>query len=149
VAEIVGGNADQTYAPRRSWTIRLKSTGPLAVGKVNGQVLLNFSSGTVSVPIIGDVKPIVEATPEQIQFSSGSSSKAERLVMLRSGDGRAFEILSANLENAEGTVTTKKLAEGKWQVRLSIQPDSIQPNATLRIKTSIESHGTITIPLSM
>jgi hypothetical protein len=32
--------------------------------------------------------------------------------MLRSGDGRPFDILSAELGNADGSVETQKLAEG-------------------------------------
>jgi hypothetical protein len=47
----------------RNWTIQLKSCDPLAVGRIQGRLQLNFSAGTMYVPIIGDVKPATKATP--------------------------------------------------------------------------------------
>jgi hypothetical protein len=102
----------------------------------------------VDVPIVGEVKPIIQATPEKIQLSASSTTEAERLIMLRSGDGRSFKIFSAKLENANGEVETTKLADGKWQVMLSIQPASIKADASIIIKTSIESQDTVTLLLS-
>jgi hypothetical protein len=127
----------------------VKSGGLLPVGRINGQLQLHFSSGTVNVPVIGEVKPIIQATPEKIQLSANSSNTVERLVMLRSGDDRAFEILSATLQNSEGTVETKKLTDGKWQVKLAIQPDSLKPDASVIIKTSIESQVVVAVFLSI
>lgn len=51
-----GNDADQTSAPRRSWTIQVRSSSALAPGPVNGKVQLNFSTGTVDVPVIGNVR---------------------------------------------------------------------------------------------
>ncbi len=133
--------------PQRNWTIQLKSTEPLAVGKINGQVQLKFSTGTIDVPVVGTVNPIIQATPDKIQLSSGSSKEVERLLMFRSGDGRPFEILSAQLENTEGAVESKKLADGKWQIKLSIQPGSIAAESCLRVITSIGPES-MRIPLS-
>ncbi len=137
----------KNMTPIRSWTIQVKSSGPLAVGPVNGQVQLHFSTGIVSVPVIGTVRPILQATPEQIKLSSGSSEEVERLVMLRSGDGRAFEILSATLDKADGKVEFNKRADGKWQIKLTVLPDSIKHDAVIIFKTSQEAQETITIPL--
>ena len=87
--------------------------------------------------------------PGSIAIASVSSNAVERLGMLRSGDGRAFEVVSAKLENAEGQVETKKLAEGKWQVKLMIQPSTIKPDAAIMIETSIISQGGVAIPLAL
>lgn len=139
-AEIVESNL-------RTWTVQVSSPSVLAVGTINGQVQLHFSTGSVHVPVIGSVKPVLQATPERIQLSAGSSKDVERVIMLRSGDGRAFEVLSAKMENAEGKVAFKKLAEGAWRIKLTVQPDTIQPGASIIIKTSIESQDTNLIPL--
>ena len=88
------------------------------------------------VPIIGTVRPIIQVVPEQIQFSSRSSKATERLVMLRSGDGRPFEVLSAKLEKGEGSVETKKLAEGRWQLKVAVVPDSLSMASTVQVQTS-------------
>ena len=121
--------------------------GVLAEGKISGQVRFQFSTGAVDVPVIGEVKPILQATPGRIQLSSGSSKEVERLVMLRSGDGRDFEVVSATLENAEGEVETKKLADGKWRITLTVQPDTIKPGASIVVTTSVASHAAFLIPL--
>ncbi|MDF7802192.1 hypothetical protein P4C99_22160, partial [Pontiellaceae bacterium B1224] len=69
-AEVVGFRDDGARRPQRNWTIRLKSAEGLAVGKINGQIKLNFSSGTVNVPIIGTVKPMIQVMPERIELGS-------------------------------------------------------------------------------
>ncbi len=145
-AEVVGGIGD---AAARSWTIQLGSSEPLAVGKLNGMIHLNFSSGTVKVPVIGIVKPIIQVVPGQIQFSARSSKATERLIMLRSGDGRAFEILSAKLESGEGAVEIKKLAESRWQLKLTVVPDSLPVGLTVQVETSCKGQPKIVIPLSL
>ncbi len=150
-----GWNADRISALRRSWTVELCSSGSLAVGKLNGMIHLNFSSGTVKVPVIGMVKPIIQVVPEEITFSSRSTNKVERLVMLRSGDGRAFEVLSAKLsegseskeEQSEGSVEIKKLAEGRWQLKVSVVPDSLSSGSAVQVQTSCKGQSKITIPL--
>ncbi len=140
---------------QRSWTIQLGSSGSLAVGKFNGMIHLNFSSGTVKVPVIGMVKPIIQVVPEEITFSSRSTNKVERLVMLRSGDGRAFEVLSAKLsegleskeEKSEGSVEIKKLAEGRWQLKVAVVSDSLSSGSAVQVQTSCKGQSKITIPL--
>lgn len=131
----------------RSWTILLRSSGALPVGKLSGQLQLNFSSGMVNVPVIGTVRPVIQAVPDRIQLSANSINAIERLVMLRSGDGRPFEILSATLENADGSVKIKKLTKGKWQCLIAIMPDAVKPNAVLRVETSGSAQLVIAIPL--
>jgi hypothetical protein len=100
------------------------------------------------VPVIGEVKPVLQATPDQIHIGSSSTGAVERMVRLRSGDGRAFEIFSATLEHADGKVETKKLADGKWQIKFTVQPDSIPSGAMLRVATSCTQQPAIKIPLS-
>lgn len=134
---------------QRNWEFRLSSTKPLPVGKLNGQVQLNFSSGTVNVPVIGTVKPIIQVVPEQIRFSARSSKTAERLIMLRSGDGRPFEVLSAKLESGEGSIDTIKLSDNRWQLKMSAIPDSLSSSSSVRVETSCKSQPTITVPLSV
>jgi len=141
--EVVAG--DQKAG--RSWTIQLKSNAPLAVGQISGVLKLNFSTGTVDIPVLGDVTPIVQATPEQIPFSSTSTGELKRMAILRSGDGRAFDLLSAELKNAEGTVSFKKLSDGKWQLSLTVQAESVAPGAAVEVKTSLKSQALIRIPL--
>lgn len=147
-AELVEENTDRISAPRRSWTILLTTTGPLSVGGINGQVQLHFSTGTVTVPVTGEVKPVVEATPDQIRISSRAPEHVHRVLMLRSGDGRPFDVLSSVLENAEGAVAAKKLADGNWQVSLTVQPSTIKSTSCICIQTSLESPNTVVIPLS-
>ncbi|NLX25654.1 MAG: hypothetical protein GXY61_06810, partial [Lentisphaerae bacterium] len=120
---------------------------PLAVGQISGMLKLNFSTGSVDIPVVGDVTPILQATPEQIRLSSTSAGGVKRMAMLRSGDGRAFDLLSAELKDAEGTVSFKKLSEGKWQLSLSVQAESVAPGAALEVKTSLESQALIRIQL--
>lgn len=147
-AKAVGGIADPAME-QRSWTIHLKTSPPLAVGKLSGSIQLDFSSGTVNVPVIGTVKPVIQTTPEKIQFATRSSNATERLVMLRSGDGRLFDILSANLENSDGSVDVVKLSDNRWQCRLSIVPNKLLPGSVLRIMTSSKFQPEITVPLSV
>jgi hypothetical protein len=145
VAEVVGGLGD----PARSWTIEVKTDNTLQVGKINGQIRLNFSSGTLNVPIIGTVKPIIQAIPACIQLSSKSTKPIERLVMLRSGDGRPFEIIAATLENGKGDVDVKKQSDDRWQIKLSVIPATLSKAASVQIQTSCKSQPTITVPLSV
>ena len=141
-AKVVGAGGHN-----RRWVIQLTATNALPVGKLNGQIQLNFSSGTVNIPVIGTVKPIIQVVPDQIQFSSRSSKPTERLIMLRSGGGRPFEILSAELEKVAGSVEIEKLVNGKWQCRITIMPATIESGATLKLKTSIESMEKIDISI--
>ncbi|MBN2703076.1 MAG: hypothetical protein JXR23_02600 [Pontiellaceae bacterium] len=69
------------------------------------------------------------------------------MAMLCSGDGRAFDLLSAELKDAEGTVSVKKLSDGKWQLSLSIQSESVALGAAVEVKTSLKSQALIRIPL--
>ena len=146
--KVVGGIADPAME-QRSWMIRLEVTPPLAVGKLNGSIQLDFSSGTVNVPVMGIVKPVIQTTPDKIQFATRSTNTTERLVMLRSGNGRSFEILSAQLKNAVGTVEAVKLADDRWRCRLSIVPSGLSSDSTLKIMTSSTFQPTITIPLTV
>ncbi|MDF7801992.1 DUF1573 domain-containing protein [Pontiellaceae bacterium B1224] len=148
-AHVVDGgddSASENPEQRRSWSIELSTTEELQPGKINGQIQLHFSSGTVNVPVIGTVKPIIQIVPEKIQFTGRPAKETERLVMLRSGDGRTFEVFSAKLAKGEGSVVIKRLADDRWQLKLMVQPDTIQPGASIIIKTSIESQDTNLIP---
>jgi len=59
--------------------------------------------------------------------------------------GREFEILSSTLENAEGEVEAKKLANGKWRITLTVKPDTIKPGAAIVVTTSVALQHTISI----
>ena len=144
---VPGLNAEIVESNSRNWIVQIHSISALSVGRINGKFQLHFSTGIVDVPCIGTVDPVIQTTPNKIQVVSRSSGTVERLVMLRSGDGRAFEITSAKFVNADGQAEFKKLADGKWQLQLTIQPSTIKPDASVVIKTSIESQNTISIPL--
>lgn len=148
-SSIKGIIAEVVESAERGWTIRLQTTPPLAVGKLSGSIHLDFSSGMVNVPIVGTVKPVIQVVPGQIRFSARSTNLTERLVTLRSGDGRSFEVHSAQLENANGSVEVVKLADDRWQCKLSIVPDERTPESVLRIITSSKLQSTITIPLTV
>jgi hypothetical protein len=120
----------------------------LTVGKIRGSIQLNFSTGTVDVPILGTVKPAIQVVPDHIRISSRSTNEIERLAMLRSGDRRAFEVLSAELENADGTVGMEKLADDKWRCRLSVIPSSLTQGSVMRVTTSSPFQPIITVPLT-
>ena len=144
---VKGLAAEVIQSDDRSWVIKVVSSLPLAEGKLSGQITLNFSSGTVNVPVIGVVGPIIQATPQSITFNSPASGTVERFVMLRSGDGRPFEVLTSRLEKAEGEIEASKLSDGKWRIRLLVNPASIQSSASLQLTTSIDSCETIEIRL--
>lgn len=152
IADPASGSRDRNHRPRlqqRSWTVQLFASEPLPVGKLNGQIQLNFSSGMMSVPVIGTVKPIILVVPEQVRFSARSSKVTERLIMFRSGDGRPLQILSTTLENGKGEVESKKLADDRWQLRLSVTSDSLSSTSSVQVETSCKSQPTITVPLSV
>jgi len=46
-----------------------------------------------------------------------------------------------------GTVSFKKLSEGKWQLSLSVQAETVASGAAVEVKTSLESQSLIRIPL--
>lgn len=146
--ETAGKGADKISTPRRSWTILLKSSEALLpVGQISGKVRLNFSTGTVDVPVVGNVNPIIQATPEQIQLSSDSTSEVTRLIMLRSGDERAFDVISAELKEVEGSVEISRQSRGIWKVSIRVKPASVHAEAAVVIKTSLASRDVILIPL--
>ena len=130
-----------------NWEVELHSNGPLPEGQVNGRLRLHFSTGMLEVPVVGTVDSILKATPDKIEFSSETDGPISRLVMLRSSDQRSFDVESAELRGAEGDVTFKELAKGKWQLSLSLNPESVPSDAVLMIKTSINSQKMISVPL--
>jgi hypothetical protein len=131
----------------RNWIIGLASSGPLDRGTINGRIELDFSTGRVSVPVVGIIKPFIQVVPECIQLNSGPTKEVERLIMLRSGDGRAFDILSAEWVRTEGQVTFSKRAAGRWQIKVIISPASIEPGSVLQIETSCAGQRTVVVPL--
>lgn len=142
-AEVMDGGGDSV----RSWTIHLSTSNSLPVGKISGQIRLKFSSGSVNVPVIGTVNPFIQVVPEQVQIVSGLDHPVERLVMLRGGSDRLFDILSAELLHADGQVEILKLAETRWQLKLSISSGTIESGARLKIKTTCEGQTVIEIPI--
>lgn len=143
---VKGIGAEIVESNERSWIVELNMTPALVPGKLKGNILLNFSSGVVSVPVTGAVKPVIQVVPEQIQFSSRSTNDTERLVMLRSGDGRKFDVLSAELVDADGQVELSKLADDRWQLKVAVKPNSIMTGTKLKLETSSQLQSFIEIP---
>ena len=142
-AKVVGGGVDAA----RAWTIQLRRTGLLPVGKLNGQIVLNFSSGSVRVPVMGIVKSVLQVVPEHIQLSARSDKRVERLVMLRSAEDREFEVSVVWVENALGTVEATRLAKGKWRLTVVVDPASIRSGAKVVAETTCLSQLRVEIPL--
>lgn len=142
-----GMGAEIVERGERSWIIRLSGSGTLPSGKINGRVRLQFSCGAVSVPVIGTVKPVIQTVPESILLSGDSTNAVERLVMLRSADGRPFEVVAARLAEAEGTASLEKLDAGRWRCRVSVVPASIGASAFLVLETDGLQAGSIRVPL--
>jgi hypothetical protein len=67
--------------------------------------------------------------------------------MLRGADGRAFDVQSAGLVDAEGRVEFSGLAADRWQLKMVIQPDTIKANARLMVETTCPLQPSIEIPL--
>jgi hypothetical protein len=129
----------------RDWSVQLKSAGVLPPGKLHGYVMLEFSTGMEKIPLLGTVVPIVQVTPDCITLGA-SSEKIERLILLRSGDDRAFEVLSAELQKAEGVVGITQVSPAVWRCAAYIDPASIQEGACLQIRTSA-SRAQIDVPV--
>ncbi len=137
--EMVGGAEGATSderGPQRSWEVRLTSNGNLRAGRLSGQIRLNFSTGSVSVPVMGHVQAALQVVPESITLSKSTDQSVERRVMLRNIEGSSFSIESAELINLDGTVEYQKLAPGKWSVMLQLMPSSVKPFAELNVKLS-------------
>lgn len=131
----------------RSWIIRLSGSGNLPSGKINGRIQLGFSCGAVDVPMIGTVKPVIQVVPDSILLSGDSTNAVERLVLLRSDDGRPFEVVAARLAGAEGTASLEKLDAGRWRCRVSVVPASVRASAFLVLETDGVQAGSIRVPL--
>lgn len=146
LAEVID---DTTANSNRSWTIQLSSTGLLPVGKINTKLQCRFSSGIINIPVIGTVSPVLQATPDNIRFPTSGNKAVERFVMIRSSDGRCFNILSSQLHGADGQVDSTRLQENQWKLLLSINPESIQKGSRLEIKTSCPLLPLLEIPLGL
>lgn len=136
-----------TESNERDWKIQLSTSEILDVGKLSGRIHLNFSSGTMNVPVVGMIKPIIQVVPGALRFSDSSERLIERLIMLRSEDDRPFDVLFADFENTEGSVEMKKLTDSRWQCRLSVESGSISDESALRVLTSCQSQPEIIFPL--
>jgi hypothetical protein len=148
LSPVAGADRQDAYPTlARSWTIKLKSTDVLKPGKVSGRIMLNFSTGAVTVPVMGTVKPMIQVVPERIQLSGKFTKPVERLVMLRSE--KPFEITSATLENAEGSAVAEKVAPGQWKIKLSVDSAGMGSDALLRVGTSYKQQPNVVVPLSV
>ncbi len=91
----------------------------------------------------------VQVVPKSILILSGQKGELQRQVMLTGRAGEAFEIISAELLNVDGTVEFTQLRPDRWKCSLSVFPVSIKPNATLRIITSCAAQPEINILLTL
>lgn len=142
VAEVVGG---ETSGQKR-WAIKLTTTEQLQAGKLRGQIQLNFSTGRVTVPVLGTVKPSIQVVPESIRISSSSDQVIERLVMLKSE--QPFEVLSANLGSVDTPVQISRVTEHKWKLALKLKPSEFS-GGSLQVKTTCPVQSDIVIPISI
>lgn len=133
----------------RDWKVQITAVPLAKTGELSGTVRLNFSSGIERIRVSGTVGAIISAIPNQIDLASGSADPVQRLVMLKSQDGRAFDILSAELLNAEGSVETKRISDDRWQCSLSILSASLKPGAALQVTTSCPDQPSFSMPLNM
>jgi hypothetical protein len=92
-------------------------------------------------------KTPIQTIPESIIVLSGQEEPLQRQVMLTDRDGTSFDILSAKLLNASGTVDFLQLRPDRWRCDLSILPASTKSNAVLRIITSNKNQPEINVPL--
>jgi hypothetical protein len=138
------------HRPRlQHWTVRLSSDGHLEAGRLTGMIKLNFSTGTITVPVMGTVKPSVQVVPEKISLSRSSDKPVERLIMIRSADSSDLSSVSAELLGVEGSVVIKKLSEKKWQLKANLLPSSAMADSCIRISTPEKHLKDITIPLML
>lgn len=146
ISKVPGIEAIVVESNARNWVIGLSATNPLAVGDINGQIELGFSTGSVSVPILGRVKPIVQAVPDMILLNANSSETINRLIMLRSGDNRPFEVKTAAVEGGDGTVSIVKLSASRWQLNVSL-PAPRSTSSSVLITTSILAQPELILPI--
>ncbi|MCU0858001.1 MAG: DUF1573 domain-containing protein [Pontiellaceae bacterium] len=146
-SSVKGVKAEIVESADRSWIIRVTAAPLTAQERLSGGIRLDFSSGAVTVPVVGTATPVIKSVPERITVLSGVSESVDRQAVLSSSDGRAFEILSAELMNAEGTAEFKQLRADRWQCTLSILPASVKQGAAVQVHTSCEDQPEIIIPV--
>lgn len=147
ICSIDGIAARVVESGTNSWAIALESSGSLPVGKLNGRIDLLLSTGKVSVPILGTVKPIIQVVPEKIQISAASKQVLERYVMLRGDSGHPFELLSYDIQ--AGTVEVKKMSGHCWRLKLELDPEKLISKSFLRIVTTEPLQKELRIPLEV
>jgi hypothetical protein len=148
-SDVKGVEAELIESAGRSWVIQVTAKPVSAQDRMNGALHLNFSSGTVRVPVWGSAVPLIKPVPAQIVFPAGSETSVERLVVLSSSDERPFEVVSADLIHAGGEVALKKLRPDRWQCTLSVMPSSIRAGAALHIVTDCDEQPEVTVPLEL
>jgi hypothetical protein len=94
-------------------------------------------------------KAKIRAVPERIVFLSGQEKPLQRQVMLTANDGKPFEVLSAELVNADGEVEFHSVRPDRWRCSLSIRSAGIKPGACLRIVTSSADAPQLEFPLEV
>lgn len=144
---IPGISAEIVETGDRSWHVRLFTEPPMKPGKLRGWIELHCSTGSERIRIIGAIEPVLRIIPETIQFITRSENQQERFVVLKSSDERPFELVTAKLQNVEGSTRIEKAGSGKWRCRLSIKPATIQPHALLLLKTDCATQSELKIPI--
>ncbi|MDF7808823.1 DUF1573 domain-containing protein [Pontiellaceae bacterium B12219] len=145
VPGIVGEIIDHVDPDPGSWTIKLVSNDKLQAGKFSGQIRLNFSTGAVSVPILGTVTLPIKVIPEQIKLSLSTADKAvKRLVMLKSE--APFEVISAELDDGKGEVQINRVSDKKWTVELKLNPSDFTASC-LHVTTTCSEQAEVLVPI--
>ncbi len=91
----------------------------------------------------------IQAIPENIVVLFKQEGELHRQVMLTGRNGEAFDVISAEIANADGSVEFSRLRPDRWKCSLSILPASIKPTAVLRVITSSKDQPEIMVPLKI
>ena len=144
-----GVNAKIIQSGERDWKIQITAVPLAKAGELSGTVQLHFSSGVERIRVSGTVGTIITAIPDRIELAVGGITPVRRLVMLKSQDAQAFDILSTKLLNVEGTVEPQRISDNRWQCSLLILPSSLKSGASLRITTTCPDQPAISVPLNL
>jgi hypothetical protein len=106
-----------------------------------------LSAGKSGSPGSGVLRSGIKVVPERIDFLSGGTNRIQRQLILRSEEGVPLEIVSAELDGADGIVELKKISTDQWRVVLLFLPDGVKEGATLKVRTSSGSQPELRIPL--
>lgn len=131
----------------RYWVVQLKPRPDARADHMRGNVELVFSFGTVNIPVLSVAQSAFRIIPEQVVYTDASEAGKVRLVNILSRDRQPFRIVSITLENMVGEVDSREINDGRWQLRLMIDPTRIKPDSALKITTDSVDQPLIVVPI--